>query len=580
MRTLQPVHGAVLTVLLLMSATVARAAPGARAPRGKYGLPPDLVDDERDRFDGQEGRLPPGGKTEGRQLMTFSAADEPACPSLMNIIQLSGELLSLKDLIDRAPGVHSKLLDPKSRLTILAPTNQALAAGIPEVPEKVLGLHVIEGAFRDADFTNGQTVTTISGASLTVALSAGALAFSSTDGSPAATVARPPMTPPPVEGPPVEDPPVEEGPSNDPAVVDGPDSGTGGTPGGPDDAPADCGSLFGIIESTKELGKLAAAVVEAGLAAALEDAAAPLTVLAPTNLGLPLEELGPDVDLQEVLGLHVIEGAFKAADLSDGQTLPTLGGASLTVSLGDGTVSFAAGDGGSVGTVLTADLMSCAGVLHIIDAVLLPGASDTPMTDAPDSPVDTPPTDEPGPPTIEPPTDEPGIDVPIPVVMPPGPDGRPSPLLPPAAFPPVDVPPLTLPNAPRPPGPMLDRPPPVDTAPGPNGRPPPFLPPASFPPADVPPLTLPNTPRLPGPTLERPPPVDTAPGPDGRPPPFLPPASFPDLPSAPPKDGSFVTKEGSTTSKTVQSSSSDSPPVTDSDDEGRTSGLRGFGGHK
>ena len=114
-----------------------------------------------------------------------------------------------------------------------------------------------------------------------------------------------------------------------------------------------------------------------------------------------------------MLGLHVIEGAFKAADLSDGQTLTTLGGATLTVSLGDGTVSFTAGDGANVGTVLTADLMSCSGVLHIIDVVLTPG------------PVSPPPVEEP--PAVDPPVedtpveDPPAVDPPV-VDLPPGAD--------------------------------------------------------------------------------------------------------------------------------------------------------------
>ena len=81
--------------------------------------------------------------------------------------------------------------------------------------------------------------------------------------------------------------------------------------------------------------------------------------------------------------LHVITGVHKASDLSDGQSLVTISGARLTVSLGDGTVSFTAGDGANVGTVLTADLMSCSGVLHIIDTVLTP-APGTPDAGTPD----------------------------------------------------------------------------------------------------------------------------------------------------------------------------------------------------
>ena len=147
---------------------------------------------------------------------------------------------------------------------------------------------------------------------------------------------------------------------------------------------------------------------------------AELTILAPNNgafSDLSTEELAALIantgELTEVLQRHVIEGAVKAADLSDGQTVTTLGGEELTVSVAGDTITFTAAEGGTVATVVTADLMSCKGVVHIISEVLIPGdeaelgggdepAGETPVEETPageepveETPVDTP-VDTPG----------------------------------------------------------------------------------------------------------------------------------------------------------------------------------------
>ena len=85
-----------------------------------------------------------------------------------------------------------------------------------------------------------------------------------------------------------------------------------------------------------------------------------------------------------ILSLHVLEGSFKAADLADGQAVTTLGGTTLTVSVAtSGMISFTAAGGGPVATVIAADLMSCGGVLHIIDTALTPGAGTLPPVEDP-----------------------------------------------------------------------------------------------------------------------------------------------------------------------------------------------------
>ena len=75
----------------------------------------------------------------------------------------------------------------------------------------------------------------------------------------------------------------------------------------------------------------------------------------------------------QILGLHIIEGAVKAADLEGVTEVTTMEGFKLLVSTAGGVVTFTASDGGSVGTVVEADIMSCAGVVHKIDMVLMPG---------------------------------------------------------------------------------------------------------------------------------------------------------------------------------------------------------------
>ena len=140
----------------------------------------------------------------------------------------------------------------------------------------------------------------------------------------------------------------------------------------------------------------APAIVEAA-----SDINAEITVLAPSNgafTDLSAEELtaliGNTGELTEVLQRHVIEGAVKAADLSDGQTVTTLGGEELTVSVAGDTITFTAAEGGTVATVVTADLMSCKGVVHIISEVLIPG--DEPELGGGDEPAgETPAGEEP-----------------------------------------------------------------------------------------------------------------------------------------------------------------------------------------
>lgn len=119
---------------------------------------------------------------------------------------------------------------------------------------------------------------------------------------------------------------------------------------------------------------LVAAVKAADLVGTLSGAG-PFTVFAPTNdaftklpAGTVENLLKPEMknDLTAVLTYHVVAGAVKAADLKDGQKVKTLNGGELTVSIKDGKVMI------NGANVTAADVVSSNGVIHVIDAVLLP----------------------------------------------------------------------------------------------------------------------------------------------------------------------------------------------------------------
>ena len=126
---------------------------------------------------------------------------------------------------------------------------------------------------------------------------------------------------------------------------------------------------------------LVAAVQAAGLEDTLRGEG-PFTVFAPTDdtfAALPagtIETLleDPAGDLTDILTYHVVAGAVPAADVVglDGQQVTTVNGAAITVGVADdGSVTLTDAAGNDVAVVAT-DVQANNGVIHVIDAVLLP----------------------------------------------------------------------------------------------------------------------------------------------------------------------------------------------------------------
>jgi uncharacterized surface protein with fasciclin (FAS1) repeats len=142
-------------------------------------------------------------------------------------------------------------------------------------------------------------------------------------------------------------------------------------------------TVLDVAVGNEEFSTLVAAVQAAGLEDALADPEATLTVFAPTNaafeaaleaLGLTAEELLADTEtLTSILTYHVLGDVVTSTDIADAGTeeipVETLSGEELVVVVGDdGTVGFA----DQTATVTTADIEASNGVIHVIDAVLLP----------------------------------------------------------------------------------------------------------------------------------------------------------------------------------------------------------------
>jgi len=129
--------------------------------------------------------------------------------------------------------------------------------------------------------------------------------------------------------------------------------------------------------SAGSFNTLVAAVQAAELVEALK-AAGPYTVFAPTDeafaalpAGTVENLLKPEnqAQLQAVLLYHVVSGKIMAADIGSGAQPSTLQGATIDV------VGSASGVTVNGANVVSADVVTSNGVIHIIDAVILPPPS-------------------------------------------------------------------------------------------------------------------------------------------------------------------------------------------------------------
>ncbi|NLX29317.1 MAG: T9SS type A sorting domain-containing protein [Bacteroidales bacterium] len=132
-------------------------------------------------------------------------------------------------------------------------------------------------------------------------------------------------------------------------------------------------TVVDVVVNSENHTTLEAAVVAAGLAEALSGDG-PFTVFAPTDAAfaalpegtIPALLADPTGALADILKYHVLAGSVKSTDLSDGMTATTLLGKDIEVTINANGVFI------NNAKVTVADIMTDNGVVHVIDAVLIP----------------------------------------------------------------------------------------------------------------------------------------------------------------------------------------------------------------
>ncbi|WP_122467430.1 fasciclin domain-containing protein [Brevundimonas lutea] len=150
--------------------------------------------------------------------------------------------------------------------------------------------------------------------------------------------------------------------------------------------PAASTNIVQAAQASPDFSTLVTAVQAAGLVETLSGPG-PFTVFAPTNAAfdaLPagtvenLTQPAQQEQLQGILTYHVVQGNLMAADIvaqaqanGGSTTVTTVQGEDLTVNVSGSTVTITDAAGGTA-TVTTPDLAQSNGVIHGIDAVLMP----------------------------------------------------------------------------------------------------------------------------------------------------------------------------------------------------------------
>ena len=140
-------------------------------------------------------------------------------------------------------------------------------------------------------------------------------------------------------------------------------------------------TILDIVVNSADHNTLEAAVLAAGLQGALAGPG-PLTVFAPTDAAFAALPAGtietlladPTGALTQVLLYHAVAGVAMSTDLSDGMMVETLQGQDVTVTINANGVFI------NDAQVIIADIMADNGVVHVIDAVLVPQEPSIPTT--------------------------------------------------------------------------------------------------------------------------------------------------------------------------------------------------------
>lgn len=276
-------------------------------------------------------------------------SDSPAAPARPTTIVAAAQgSANLSTLVSALTAANlTTTLSGPGPFTVFAPVNSAfealpadvlqrlLEAGNVEILSKVLRYHVVPGRVLAADLREGQEVTTVEGTTLRITLAGGA------------RVNNARITTTDIE--------TDNGVVH---LIDG----------------VLTESLDIVdVATIRGFSALVGAVATAGLVDAVRGngAGQGITVFAPTNAAFQaLGALPGNPALTQVLTYHVVAGRALAASLTDNQPLTTLQGGTVRFRTNPARLE---GIGNTVNITAT-DIVAKNGVIHVIDAVLLPTA--------------------------------------------------------------------------------------------------------------------------------------------------------------------------------------------------------------
>ncbi|MGM0589017.1 MAG: fasciclin domain-containing protein [Bacteroidota bacterium] len=267
-----------------------------------------------------------------------------AYQDLVGLVTKRYALQSLEDAVVSADLVATLQTDTQDGYTIFAPTNDAfdevdLSGLTQEELADILTYHVLPSAVLSGDLQSTQVVETVQGESLLIEVANSTVSITDNSGQ------------------------TYE-------VVEADLQGTNGVMHIIDGVLNPAPNIIDVATENGSFSTLLAALDDADLTSVLEGAG-PYTVFAPTDdafaalpagtiSGLTLEQL------TEVLSYHVVSGSVMSTDLSSEQAVEALDGGELFITV-DGQVSI-----NDIATVTTADVEASNGVIHVVDAVLLP----------------------------------------------------------------------------------------------------------------------------------------------------------------------------------------------------------------
>ncbi len=298
-------------------------------------------------------------------------AETPAAGDIVAVASSTEGFSTLVAAVTAAGLVET--LQGEGPFTVFAPTDDAFAA-LPEgvldallLPEnkdvlvRILTYHVVSGKVMAADVAAGE-VPSVEGSPITVTVDGGKVMLNGSANVVATDVAASNGVIHVIDA-------VILPPGLDVAALIAPVT---------TEAAAEVGDIVEVASTTEGFSTLVAAVTAAGLVETLQGEG-PFTVFAPTDeafAALPAGVLDalllPEnkAVLAQILTYHVVSGKVMAADVAAGD-VPSVEGSPITVTVDGGKVML----NGSANVVAT-DVAASNGVIHVIDAVILPPGLD------------------------------------------------------------------------------------------------------------------------------------------------------------------------------------------------------------